>query len=65
MISVRKRAARPEGVPPDYVIRTFTARVFYGDSEWRSVKLEVGRDEVGVSEADVMAAAARRVVQPA
>ncbi len=46
-ISVRKKDARPEGVPPDYVIRTYTARVFYGDSEWRAVKLEVGRDEVG------------------
>jgi hypothetical protein len=46
-ISVRKKDARPEGVPPDHVIRTYTARVFYGDGEWRAVKLEVGRDEVG------------------
>jgi Nucleotidyl transferase AbiEii toxin, Type IV TA system len=46
-ISRRKRDAQPEGVPPDYVIRTYTARIFYGDSEWRAVKLEVGRDEVG------------------
>jgi hypothetical protein len=46
-ISRRKKEAKPEGVPPDYVIRTYTARIFYGDSFWRAIKLEVGRDEVG------------------
>ncbi len=46
-ISRRKKEAQPAGVPPDYVIRTYTARIFYGDSLWRAVKLEVGRDEVG------------------
>ena len=46
-ISLRKKDARPAGVPPDYVVRTYTARIFYGDSDWRSIKLEVGRDEVG------------------
>jgi hypothetical protein len=46
-ISVREKDARPEGVLPHDVIRTYTARVFFGDGEWRAVKLEVGRDEVG------------------
>jgi hypothetical protein len=46
-ISRRKKDAQPAGVPPDYVIRMYTARIFYGDSLWRAVKLEVGRDEVG------------------
>jgi len=46
-ITFRKKDARPEGVPSEYVIRTYTARIFYGNSEWRAVKLEVGRDEIG------------------
>jgi len=46
-LTFRKKAASPPGVPPDHVIRTYTAHILYQGRAFTTVTLEVGRDEIG------------------
>jgi hypothetical protein len=41
----------PEGVPDEYVMRPFRIQLFYRGRQWVTVPFELGRDEVGSTEA--------------
>jgi hypothetical protein len=40
-------AARPEGVPDEYVMQPFEIRLAYQSRHWLTVPFELGRDEIG------------------
>ncbi len=42
---------RPEGVPDDYIMMPFDVRLSYNGRVWLTVLFELGRDEVGSTEA--------------
>ena len=45
--------AKPEGIPPEYVMRPFDVKLSYNGKPWCTVPLEVGHDEIGdADEAD-------------
>lgn len=44
---VERNAARPEGIPPSYIMRPFDIKLAYNGKSWMTVPLEVGHDEIG------------------
>lgn len=45
------RPARPTGVPADYIMQPFDIKVAYEARPWMTVRLEVGHDEIGDTDA--------------
>ena len=50
-VLVPGRKANPPGVPPQYVMEPFAAKLAYNNKPWLTVELEIGHNEIG--DADV------------
>lgn len=52
-VSIQETKQRPlEGVPAGYQMKPFRAKLLYLDRDFTSIDLEIGRDEMGITQAD-------------